>query len=68
MEKKIKEITFMDNKIQKNEDILLYYFTMKYIINNSEIKKIDDRFYDNTVLSIFTDIYLLDYDYLLDKE
>ena len=34
MEKKIKEITFLDNNIQKKEDILLYYFTMKYIINN----------------------------------
>ena len=66
--KKIKEITFMDKYIQKKEDILLYYFTMKYILNNSEIKKIYDRFYNCTVLSIFTDIYNFDYDYLLDKE
>ena len=67
--KKIKEITFMDdNNIQKEFDILIYFFTIKYIINNSEVEKIEDRFFNmNNIESILTDIYNECYDFLIDE-
>ena len=66
--KKIKEITFMDNKISEQIDCDICCFTIKYIINNSKIEKIEDRFYDENTNSIFTDIYDLYYDELFEED
>ena len=42
---KIKEITFMDNDIEIL-DINVAYFIISYIIKNSNIEKIEDRYYN----------------------
>ena len=57
---KIKEITFLDNDISfTNENIA--YFIMKYIIEHSDVQRIEDSLFTKTNNSIF--LYLLDLDY-----
>ena len=58
--KKIKEITFMDNNIPNLNDKKESYFIFKYIIKNSNIQKIEDRYFEGEK-SVF--LKLLDLDY-----
>ena len=65
--KKIKEITFMDNK-NNNDFSPMDSFIYKYIIINSNIKKIEDRYFDidylfdETMLSEFMILFDLQRD------
>ena len=58
---KIKEITFMDNNIIDLNEKKVYLFIMKYIIKNSNIEKIEDRYYNILGESLFFKIFKLDY-------
>ena len=51
--KKIKEITFIDNNIPYNNEA---YLIIKYIIQNSNIEKVEDRHHDGDK-SILTKLY-----------
>ena len=57
---KIKEITFMDNNIPNVYDKNECYFILKYIIKNSNIEKIEDRYFDGDK-SLFLQLFDLDY-------
>ena len=57
---KIKEITFMDNNIPNVYDKNECYFILKYIIKNSNIEKIEDRYFEGDK-SLFLKIFDLDY-------
>ena len=58
--KKIKEITFMDNNIPNLNERKECLFILKYIIKNSNMQKIEDRYFDGDK-SLF--LKLLDLDY-----
>ena len=58
--KKIIEITFMDNNIPNLNDKKESYFIFKYIIKNSNVQKIEDRYFEGEK-SVF--LQLLDLDY-----
>ena len=58
---KIKEITFMDNNIIGLDKKQMYFFIMKYIIKNSNIEKIEDRYYNILGDSLFFKIFKSDY-------
>ena len=61
--KKIKEITFMDMKDNNNFSVIDKYI-YKYIIINSDIQKVEDRYFynDNNNLSEFMKLFDLDYE------
>ena len=60
--KKIKEITFMDNPDNINCPRLAD-FVYKYIIINSDIQKIEDKYIDSSIFHLSEFIYLFDLEY-----